>query len=247
MDLIRRADAPDFDASEVRLLKGVAPHVGAGLKVAALRSRATTAHDGPDVPGVLTLDCEGRILSHTPAARRWLEDLEDLHPAWRENDPPVPVRMVAGALRRALSPETDWDLDLVPRARMRGRSGRWIALYGSLTESSSGRPGETVVVIEPAKPEEVAWLNAAAYGLSPREEAAVKLVARPVHQADSGDPVHLRVHRSVPPTERLREGGREEPPRANQAPVLREPLAQHARRLGQYFRHGPPRTAIANS
>ncbi|MBA2346054.1 MAG: helix-turn-helix transcriptional regulator, partial [Rubrobacter sp.] len=129
-------------------------------------------------PGVLTLDREGRVLSHTPAARRWLEDLEDLRPAWREDDTPVPVRMVAGALRRALSPERDRDLDLVPRVRMRGRSGRWIALYGSLTESSSGRPGETVVVIEPAKPEEVAWLNAAAYGLSPREEEAVKLVAR---------------------------------------------------------------------
>jgi DNA-binding CsgD family transcriptional regulator len=61
---------------------------------------------------------------------------------------------------------------------MRGRSGRWITLYGSLTESSSGNPGETVVVIEPAKAEEVAWLNAAAYGLSPREQEAVKLVAR---------------------------------------------------------------------
>jgi len=178
MDLIRRAGAPDFDAGEVRLLKRVAPQVGAGLKAAALRLRAMVEPDGPDVPGVLTLDREGRVLSHTPAARHWLEDIEDLHPAWRENDPPVPVRMVAGALRRALSPESDRDLDLVPRARVRGRSGRWIALYGSLTESSYGRPGETVVVIESAKPEEVAWLNAAAYGLSPREEAAVKLVAR---------------------------------------------------------------------
>lgn len=178
MDLIRRADAPAFAPREVRLLKRVAPHVGAGLKAAALRLRATTAHFGPDVPGVLTLDREGRVLSHTPAARRWLEDLQDLRPAWRENDTPVPVRMVAGALRRALSPERDRDLDLVPRVRMRGRSGRWITLYGSLTESSSELPGETVVVIEPAKAEEVAWLNAAAYGLSPREEAAVKLVAR---------------------------------------------------------------------
>jgi DNA-binding CsgD family transcriptional regulator len=178
MDLSRRAGAPDFAPREVRLLKRVAPHVGAGLKAAALRLRATTAPGGPDVPGVLTLDREGRVLSHTTAARRWLEDLQDLSPAWRENDTPVPLRMVAGALRRALSPERDRDLDLVPRVRMRGRSGRWIALYGSLTESSSGLPGETVIVIEPAKAEEVAWLNTAAYGLSPREEEAVKLVAR---------------------------------------------------------------------
>jgi DNA-binding CsgD family transcriptional regulator len=181
MDLSRRAGAPDFGPREVRLLKRVAPHVGAGLKAAALRLRVTTALGGPDVPdvpGVLTLDREGRVLSHTPAARRWLEDLQDLRPAWRENDTPVPVRMVAGALKRALSPEGERDLNLVPRVRMRGRSGRWITLYGSLTESASGHPGETVIVIEPAKAEEVAWLNAAAYGLSPREEEAVKLVAR---------------------------------------------------------------------
>ena len=181
MDLSRRAGAPDFAPREVRLLKRVAPHVGAGLKAAALRLRATTVPGGPDVPdvpGVLTLDRGGRVLSHTPAARRWLEDLQDLSAAWRENDTPVPLRMVAGALRRALSPEGDRDLNLVPRVRMRGRSGRWIALYGSLTESSSGLPGETVIVIEPAKAEEVAWLNTAAYGLSPREEEAVKLVAR---------------------------------------------------------------------
>ncbi len=35
-----------------------------------------------------------------------------------------------------------------------------------------------VVIIEPAKSREVAWLKVAAYGLSPREEEIVKLVVR---------------------------------------------------------------------
>ena len=35
-----------------------------------------------------------------------------------------------------------------------------------------------MIVIGPAKPEEVAWLNVAAYGLSPREEEVVGLVVR---------------------------------------------------------------------
>jgi DNA-binding CsgD family transcriptional regulator len=179
MDLVRRADGPDFGPRDVALLKRVAPHVGAGLKVVSLRSRGSSSGgDGPEIPGVLTLDREGRVLSHTPAAERWLEDLEDLHPSWRESDPPVPVKMVAGALRRALSPEHDRDIDLVPRVRVRGRSGRWLTLYGSLTEPSAGRSGETMVVVEPARPEEVAWLNAAAYGLTRREEEVVGLVAR---------------------------------------------------------------------
>jgi DNA-binding CsgD family transcriptional regulator len=86
--------------------------------------------------------------------------------------------MVHGALRHALSPGSDSEHNLIPRVRVRGRSGRWLALHGSLTESSGGRPGETVIVIGPARPEEVAWLTLAAYGLSPREEEVVELVVR---------------------------------------------------------------------
>jgi DNA-binding CsgD family transcriptional regulator len=178
MDLMRGAGDRDFAAREVELVRRVAPHVGAGLKTAALRSRAVTAQGWPDVPGVLILDRAGNILAHTPAARRWLEDLHDLHPAWPDTESPMPVRMVAGALRRALAPASDNDANLVPRVRVRGRSGRWLTLHASLTEAVDGRPGEIVVVIEPARAEDVAWLNVASYGLSARESEIVRLVAR---------------------------------------------------------------------
>src|ERR671921_63956 len=178
MDLIREEGDPDFDGAEAALVKRIAPHVGAGLKAAALRSRATREQDAPDVPGVLTLDRSGMVISHTPSAEHWLRDLEDLHPGWRRENIPMVVRMVSGALRHALSPGSDSEHNLIPRVRVRGRSGRWLALHGSLTESSGGRPGETVIVIGPARPEEVAWLTLAAYGLSPREEEVVELVVR---------------------------------------------------------------------
>lgn len=178
MDLMREAGDRDFSAREVALVKRVAPHVGVGLKAAALRSQARTEQDAPDVPGVLTLDRKGRVIFHTPAAVRWLEDLEDLHPAWSEGNPPTPVRMVAGALRRALTAGSDRDLNLVPRVRVRGRSGRWLTLYGALTEAADNRPSEAVVVVEPARTEDVAWLNVASYSLSNREEDVVRLVAR---------------------------------------------------------------------
>ena len=178
MDLIREDGDPDFGSAETALVRRIAPHVGAGLKAAALRSRATTEQDSPDVPGVLTLDRSGKIVSHTSSAEHWLWDLEDLDPHWRHMNIPMAVRMVSGALRHALAPESDNDHDLIPRVRVRGRSGRWLALYGSLTEPSGDRPGETVIVIGPAKPEEVAWLNVAAYGLSPREEEIVGLLVR---------------------------------------------------------------------
>jgi DNA-binding NarL/FixJ family response regulator len=47
-----------------------------------------------------------------------------------------------------------------------------------LTEATSERPGETVIVIEPTKPEELLPFSMAAYGLSSREEEVVKLVVR---------------------------------------------------------------------
>jgi hypothetical protein len=92
--------------------------------------------------------------------------------------PPVPVRMVAGDLSRALNPHPEGDVNLIPRLRTRARSGQWLALHGSLTEPSLDSPSETVIVIGPAKPEEVAWLNVAASGLSPREEEVLRLVVR---------------------------------------------------------------------
>jgi DNA-binding CsgD family transcriptional regulator len=178
MDLIRGADVPDFTEGEVALVRRLAPHVGAGLKAAALRARSQAGRADPGVPGVINLGDDGSVTSVTPAAERWLTDLADLHPAWRGGPTPIPVRMVAGALKRSLDPASEGDHDLLPRVRVRGRSGRWISLYASRAESSDGRPGETVVVIEPARPEDVAWLNVASYGLTSREEEVVRLVAR---------------------------------------------------------------------
>jgi DNA-binding CsgD family transcriptional regulator len=177
MDMIRAQGDPDFSAREVRLVRRAAPHVSAGLKAATLRRAATAELATEDTPGVLTLDRRGHVLSHTPSAERLLAEFETLDPSWREGALPVPVRMVANAVRRALGPTSHNDEDLVPRVRLRARSGRWLTLHASLTEPGGGA-GETVVVVEPARPQEVAWLNAAAHGLSPREEEVVKLVVR---------------------------------------------------------------------
>lgn len=179
MGLVRGADAPDFSSRDTEFISRLAPHLGAGLKAAVLHSRVSVEPVAYDAPGVLALDHRGRVLAHTPSAERLLSELEELGPFWRESRGlPVAVRMVANAVRRALAPESDRDLNLVPKVRVRARSGRWLTLHGSLIKSSDGHLSETVVVIEPAKPEEVAWLEAAAYGLSPREEEVVKLVVR---------------------------------------------------------------------
>jgi PIN domain nuclease of toxin-antitoxin system len=55
-----------------------------------------------------------------------LRELGDLRPGWREGaDLPTAVRMVAGALKRALRPQTDGDRNgVVPSLRVRARS--WV-------------------------------------------------------------------------------------------------------------------------
>ena len=147
--------------------------------MAALRVQTPVEKGASDVPGVLTLDYRGRVVQHTPAAERWLRDLEDLRPGWRERgDLPRAVLMVVLSLRRTLSPERARDEASVPTLRARARSGRWLTLYESMTEATPERRSETVIIIEPTKPEELLPFSMSAYGLSPREEELVKLVVR---------------------------------------------------------------------
>ncbi len=177
MDLVRESGSPDFKPREANLLRRIAPHLGNGLKMAALRVQTPVEEGGTDVPGVLTLDYQGNVVQHTPAAERWLRDLEDLGPGWREwYGLPRALHTVFLLLRRALSPERDRDEESVPRLRARARSGRWLTLYGSLSEATPERRAETVIIIEPTKPEELLPFSMTAYGLSPREEEIVKFV-----------------------------------------------------------------------
>ena len=177
--LIRERGRPDFDAREVTLLHRIVPHLSSGLKAAVLAKQASAEPEVESAPGVLVLDDLGRVVQHTQAAERWLRDLVDLGPGWQEGEGlPAPVWMVVGALRKALKPETDRDLNGVPSVRVQTRSGRWLTFHGARTEPRPGRSSETMVIIEPSRPQELAWLRASAYGLSERERAVVDLVVQ---------------------------------------------------------------------
>jgi len=181
--LVRERGGRDFDDREVAFMRRVVPPLAAGLRAATLYSevrREPTNEETSDTAGVLVLDHRGRVTGYTRAAERWLKELGATEAA-RENgsDLPAAVWSVVGALRRALGPETTGGYPSdAPRLRVRGRSGRWLALQASLTEPRPGHHAETVVIIAPAEPREVARLHTAAYGLSAREEEITALVLR---------------------------------------------------------------------
>jgi hypothetical protein len=83
IDVLRERGRPDFEPWEVRLFRRVAPHLGAGLKAAVLRSQAPP-EKGDGIPGVLVLDHRGRVSHYTATAERWLEELEDPDSRWHE-------------------------------------------------------------------------------------------------------------------------------------------------------------------
>jgi DNA-binding CsgD family transcriptional regulator len=177
--LMRERGSLDFTDREVEFFRRIAPHVTAGLKVAALRTEALVEPRKDNIPGVLVFDHKGRVVQHTWAAEQWLRDLGELSQRWQEGyGLPSAVVSVAGALRRALGPGADRERHSIARLLARTRSGRWVALHGTQSEPSATRESETTIIIEPARPRELFWLRTSAYSLSEREREIVDLIVR---------------------------------------------------------------------
>jgi DNA-binding CsgD family transcriptional regulator len=178
--LTREKGRPDFDARAVAFIRRIAPHLGAGLRAATLQQELHDNQVSDDAAGVLVLDRWGMVVQHNAAAERRLREIGDLGVGWREGGEglPAPIWTVLGALKRALRPETDRELNSGPYLRVRGRSGRWLTLQASRTEPTHARSAESMVIIAPAGPKEVLRLTASGYGLSPREQEVVELAVR---------------------------------------------------------------------
>lgn len=88
----------------------------------------------------------------------------------------LPTAVQAVAIRlQSLTPGKGPLSGPVPRVRLRTRSGRWLILHASWLKGS-GREAQVAVIIEAARPHEIAPAIAQAYGLSPREREVVQCV-----------------------------------------------------------------------
>jgi DNA-binding CsgD family transcriptional regulator len=158
---VHREDAPrGFTESEARSIARLATHVGEGLRRALLVGSVDSKAE-PDAPGVLLLGADGRLIATTAAGDRWLWELSSPEQA---GILPLAVEVVLANLESLQANRTD----VVPRVRVRTRSGRWAVVHAS-EMAGFGSARAVAVVVEPAQSSELAPLVLLAYGLTQRE------------------------------------------------------------------------------
>lgn len=170
--LHRAETGPAFTDSDAALLGRLGPHAAEGLRRTVVTEVAV--HDwSPDGPGVAVIGPGPEIESVTPAAARWLDELVELDVPRRSGLPTI-IHAVIERLDRCggdVARES-----LVPRARVRAPSGRWLVIHASHLATADGARGRSALVIEPAAPAALLPLVVAAYGLSAREAEVARRV-----------------------------------------------------------------------
>jgi DNA-binding CsgD family transcriptional regulator len=180
--LLRAPGSPDFSPAEARVAASLGSALTEGLRIGLVLG-AVSIDTTPDGPGLMILDDELKILTSTPNAERWLEELDDESP-----ELPDAIRSVVACVRQVEG--ADGAQDQTPRARVRGRSGRWLVIHGSRTRERDGR-ASTAVIIEEAKPSEIAPLIVRAYGLSERETNITRLILQGLSTKEIAAEIHV--------------------------------------------------------
>jgi DNA-binding CsgD family transcriptional regulator len=187
MCLHRDQSSPPFTVGEAAFLARLTPHLAEGLRKALLIS-ATTRPALPDEPGVLLLAEDLSLAAITPTAERWLAEVAAAD--WPRTQQALPYAVSAAARLQALERDSDAQPTLLPKVRLRTASGHWLVLHASrLSGPSAG--GQIAVIIEAARPAEVAPLIVQAYDLSKRESEILQLVVRGHSTAEIAATFHI--------------------------------------------------------
>jgi DNA-binding CsgD family transcriptional regulator len=169
VSLLRGADREPFSAAHTAQLEAVTAHLAEGLRRAVLLERAAPGTPGDeDAAGVVVLAPDGATVSTDEVAASWIEELGDT------GSVPRVVSAVAIQARTVMAGSVPDGR--IARARVRAASGRWLVVRASVLGDHPGAP--VAVMIEPARPHDLAPLIADAYGLTEREREVTQLVAR---------------------------------------------------------------------
>lgn len=158
-----------FDQRDAHTLAALAPHLAAGLRRSVVSDASVGWTD--EGPGVAMVNADHTLGAATPAAARWLDELAALDSP-SKGGLPIVVQAVIERLEAGVPPSAE---ALIPRARVRTPSGRWLVVHASHLDDDERR---VAVVVEPAAPAVLSTLVVAAYGMSAREaEVAQRLLA----------------------------------------------------------------------
>ncbi len=187
MCLLRHRSRPLFTVAEAAYLARLTPHFAEGLRTALLLS-STTGPQVADEPGLLLLAEDLSVVAITPAAERWLAEVAEADWPRKQALPYAIPAVVARMLALEQGKETQPDLG--PRARLRTASGHWLVLHASRLSGSSTQ-GQVAVIVEVARPVEVAPLIVQAYDLSKRESEIMQSVLRGHSTAEITEILHI--------------------------------------------------------
>ena len=176
LHLTRAGTARGFGDEEIAFVETIAPIVGRALRLSLISHPAQSpAGRGP---GMAIVDADNRLLSATPEAVAWFEELES---SYRLHDPvlglDVPCEVTVAAQKARAGTPGDVAA-AATRTRARTRSGVWLLIHASCLRGADATAADTAVVIEPAKASEIAPLIVDAYELTPRELDVTRALAR---------------------------------------------------------------------
>jgi DNA-binding CsgD family transcriptional regulator len=170
LTVFRETRRPFFSTAEVQFVASTAGLIADGLRRGLLLDSAQ--HDADDV-GMLVLDADDEVRLSNRAADRWLDGLG----AGDRKGARLPLVIPAVARQaRALGDPTGTAEPVQATARARTRSGQWLVIRGSVLGDGPDAPA--AVLLEAARPAEMAPLIAAAYGLTDAERRITELVAQ---------------------------------------------------------------------
>lgn len=181
-------DGGGFTQAEQDFLHQIGPTIARALRQSALRRACE--EQGHTNPGMAVLDADHRLRSATPEAIEWLGRLQSYRRREQcELGVQVPWEVLHAsqvARFRALHG------DATPtRTRVRTHCGRWVLIHASCLSSTSGAPGDTAIIIEPATASEMAPLIVEAYGITPRELEVTNALARGLSISAIAGQLHL--------------------------------------------------------
>ncbi|NNH74986.1 helix-turn-helix transcriptional regulator [Nocardia uniformis] len=188
LSLFRAGGRAEFDAADITLVEALSAPLAQRLRSFAQPS-AYSPENTAHAPGMLLFDTDGNLVSINDEAR---DLLAQMPPGPSTRTPlgielPLPVWILSTAGRARLTGGS-------ARIRIRATTGRWLVCHASCLRDGAGRGGSTALVIEPAKPSEIAALVVAAYELTRRELDVIDLIARGLPTGEIAERLYLSPH-----------------------------------------------------